>query len=147
MVITPEMGRVLLDTIVGLSLPLRINWLTSGIKCEEIKSRTTDQNSLLHKNFTEIAAFHGDRTMTEAKGQCHLRWGVPIRMRDNQWAWIWLRATDGLTFEQKCKVCESGVFAISSGMTTKELKEYIDALQAEYLPLGARLTIPTEGER
>lgn len=140
--ITPEMGQKLSEAVVGLTLPISIKWSKGKIDCEEVKKRTVSQNSLLHKNFDEIAKHFGDRTAAEVKGESHLRWGVPIRLRDEKWAWLWERATKDLTYEQRKAVCESGVFAISSGMTTKQLKEYIDGLHGEYLPMGVRLSIP-----
>lgn len=144
--ITPPMAEELARTVTGLTLPLRINWKSGGtIDCEEYAKRTTNQNSLLHKNFTEIAKFHGDREMIDVKGVCHVDIGVPIRTRDdNQFAWVWDRLTQGMTYEQKCKLCQKEILAVSSGMTTKQLAEYINALQAEYLPRGAMLTQPED---
>ncbi len=143
-VITAEMGQALSDAVVGMTLPISIRWSKDNLDCHEVKKRTIPQNSLLHKNFKEIAEHFGDRTTTEVKGESHLRWGVPIRLRNEQWAWLWERATKGLSYEQLKAVCESGSFAISSGMDTRELKEYIDALQGEYLPMGVRLSVPED---
>lgn len=106
--------------------------------------RSLNQNALLHKWFGQIAEHYGDRTALDVKGQCHLEMGVPIRMRNQQFAWIWERATAGMTYEKKTRLCASEILAISSGMTTRELREYLDQIEQLYRPLGVPLVIPRE---
>lgn len=106
-------------------------------------SRTTNQNALVHKWFGQIAA-HEKRTASEVKGECHRKWGLPIRLRSDQFAWVWEHSGARLNYEQQCKLLASGVLCISSGMTTKELGEYMTEIEQHYRPLGVPLAYPKE---
>lgn len=145
-VITAEDAQKLADTIVGLRLPIRVTW-TEG------KGRSLSQNALLHGWFGEIA----EQTHTDAttvKGQCHHKWGVPIRSRDAQWLFMWEAFKEKVSrmtlppnktaYEVECAALASGNLKVSSGMTTKELKEYLDAMSAEYRAQGIKLTEPED---
>ena len=148
-VVTPEQAERLAAYVVGLPLPFTIT-IGSG------KSRTIPQNSLLHKWFGEVARHFEHMTAAEVKGQCHYRWGLPIRRRNAGFAFLWDRATAGLSYEQKCKVLSGTVlnretgkwekspesFRISSGMNVPELREYMDAMMKEYADQGVYLTDP-----
>lgn len=104
--------------------------------------RTNSQNSLLHKWFTEISVQVGDSTMTDIKGQCHRKYGLAIKLRDAQFAWVWQRSGAGLTYDQQCSLLASGVLNVSSSMTVKELTEYMGAMGKDYREQGYTLTDP-----
>lgn len=97
--------------------------------------RTTNQNAQLHAWYGEIAKFQGD-TAADVKGECHDKWALPIRLRNEQFSWLWNQTGAKLTYEQRCKLLASGHFAISSAMTTKELAEYSDAIERHYAAQG-----------
>ena len=137
-VITADDAAKLAGFITGLPLPFTLTW-------REGAKRSLNANALVHKWYGEIAAHYGDQTAGEVKGECHMAYGVPIKMRDPQWAWVWKQVSERLTYEQKCKVFERGIIAVTSTMTTKELSEYMDAMSAHYRAEGVRLTAP-EGE-
>jgi hypothetical protein len=94
--------------------------------------------------FGEIAAHFGDRTSMDVKGTCHREYGLTIRLRNEQFAWVWKQTGERLTYEQQCKLLGSGVLGVSSGMTTKELSEYLDAMGRDYRAQGVVLTQPEE---
>lgn len=104
--------------------------------------RTTQMNSTLHMWFGQIAKHYGDRDAVQVKGECHHRWGLAIKRRDTQWAWVWDRSCGALDYEKQCKALASGVFQVSSSMSVKELGEYMDALFRHYTAEGVRLTDP-----
>lgn len=106
--------------------------------------RTLSQNALLHMWFGEIAKWHGDRTLYDVKGQCHHRWALDVRLQDEKFAWIWERTGAGLSYEKQCSLLAAEVLSVSSGMTTKELSEYMNEIEQHYRPLGVPLTIPEE---
>lgn len=106
------------------------------------KGRTLSQNSLLHKWFGEIAKQRGDMSMTDIKGQAHRKFGLAIRLRDEQFAYVWRRCSLGMNYEQQCKLLASGILSVSSAMTVKELTEYMDAMAADYRAEGVFLTDP-----
>jgi len=134
-VITAEEAQRVADLIVGLPRPLTITWTEGG-------KRTLSQNALVHKWYGEIAKHYGDRTAMQVKGQCHVDYGVTIKMRDPAWAWVWRQISERLTYEQKCRVFEKGIVGMTSVMTTKELSEYMDAVSQHYRGEGIRLTDP-----
>lgn len=143
-VITPEMGKALSDTVVGLTLPLSINWKRGVIDCTEVKKRSLSQNAIFHKWMQELADQSGDMDAHDMKGVCHREFGLPIRLRSDQFAWIWNRTGAKLNYEKQCSLLASGVLNISSGMTTAELKEYLDTVQRHFLGKGYTLTNPDD---
>lgn len=104
--------------------------------------RTLSQNALLHKWFGEIAKHFGDRTANEVKGECHRDIGLTIRLRDEQFNWVWQQTGAKLNREQQAKLLASGCLGLSSGMSTKTLSEYMNEIQRTYSMQGVRLTDP-----
>ena len=134
-VITPEDAARLAGFIAGLPIPFTLTW-------REGATRSLSANALLHKWYGEIAQHYGDRTAMQVKGECHVAYGVPIKSRDAAWAWVWRQISGALTYEQKCRVFERGILAVTSTMTTKELSEYMDAMSQHYRGQGVYLTDP-----
>jgi hypothetical protein len=108
-------------------------------------ARTMNQNALLHKWFGQIAK-QQDETASAVKGYCHRHFGLPIRLRNPQFAWVWKHSGESLNYEQQCSLLASGVLRISSGMTTKELSEYMDEIEQHYRPKGVHLVQPDDAE-
>jgi hypothetical protein len=125
-VMTADQAQRLVRNLAGLPLPFTVT-VTEG----EIK-RTTAQNALIHQWFGQIAKHRGDCTMLDVKGECHHRWGLPIKMRYVQFAWIWERTGAHLDYEKQCAFLACPEIKVSSAMTVKELSEYMDAMQAHY---------------
>jgi len=138
-VITADHAKRLADMLAGLPLPFTVT-VTEG----EIR-RTTAQNALLHQWFGQVAKHRGDCTMLDVKGECHHRWGLPIKLRNPQWAWVWEKSAGSLDYERQCKVLaaeQTRIFYVSSSMTVSELSEYMDAMQSHYRGQGVFLTDP-----
>lgn len=106
------------------------------------KSRTAQQNRTLHMWFGEIAKHQADLDAIEVKGICHRRWGLAIKLRDPQFAWIWERTGARLSYEKQCKLLASGVLNVSSSMSVDELSEYMEAMSRHFRSDGVALTDP-----
>lgn len=133
--ITQEDAASLSEYLVGLPLPFSVS-IGGGL------TRTKSQNALLHKWYGEIAAQLGDTDAHQVKGECHRKWGLTIRLRDEVFAFVWKRSAVGLNYEQECKFLASGALNVSSAMSPKELTEYMDAMSREYRLRGFFLTDP-----
>ena len=106
--------------------------------------RSLNQNALLHKWIQQIAEHQGDVTAVDVKGICNREYGLPIRLRNIQFAWVWERSGAKMSYEKQCSFLASGVLNISSGMSTAELKEYLDTMQQAFLKQGIKLVDPED---
>ena len=136
-VTTKAQAEKLVEYLTGLPLPFTVT-----VKEGEV-IRGLSANALLHVWFAEIAKHRGDMSAADVKGECHQRWALTIRLRDPQFAWIWERTGALLDDEKQRKFLVSEQLAISSAMTPKELKEYMDEIEREFAP-HVRLTQPEE---
>jgi hypothetical protein len=134
-IVTRQEAESLAEFLVGLSPPFTVSWTEGG-------KRSLDQNALLHKWYGEVASQSRDTTAMQVKGQCHVAYGLPIRLRDEAFAWVWKQSGARLSYEKQCRLFERGTFAMTSAMTTKELSEYMDAMSRDYRAEGFRLTDP-----
>lgn len=104
--------------------------------------RTIPQNSLLHKWFGEVASHLGDTSAAKVKGQCHREWGLSIRLRDPEFAWVWNKTGAHLSYEKQCNMLGSGVLGVSSKFTKHEFSEYMDAMRQHFEEINIHLTDP-----
>lgn len=107
--------------------------------------RSLDQNALLHVLFSEIAKQRDDMTLLDIKGECHRKFGLPIKLQDPQFAWVWEQTGAKLPYEKQCKYLASGVLNVSSRMTKPQLTQYIDEMVRDYREAGFTVTLP-EGQ-
>ena len=107
------------------------------------KKRTDAMNRTIHKWFGEIAAHLGDMTAMEVKAQCNLTYGTPIKRRDDdEWGAAFGYIFDALSYPAKIKAMRVLDIPITRDMNTKQLSEYMDQMQRDYLGQGVRLTDP-----
>jgi len=132
---TPDEAAHLADRLGRIPLPFTVTVGPAGV-------RTLSQNALMHKWFGEVAKQRGDVDMLDVKGECHQKWGLAIKRRCPQFAWIWAQTGAKLPHEKQCKLLASGNLNVSSSMTKPELSEYMDAMSREYRQRGFRLTDP-----
>ena len=110
------------------------------------KDRSSAQNRLIHKNFTEIANHYGDRTAHEVKADCNLTYGRPILDRDDEeWKAAFGYIFDNLNHAAKLKAIRVLDIPFTRRMTTRQLSEYTDQMHRDYGEQGVRLTRPEEG--
>ncbi len=110
-------------------------------------TRTEQMNKTVHKWFGEIAAQTGS-SMAEVKAECNLTYGVPIKMRDDDE----FRSAFGYFFEEldyqyKLKALRVFDIPITRNMKVKQLCEYMDQMQRDYLSQGFQLTIPEDARQ
>ena len=135
--ITKEDAQRWADLIVGLPLPVTVTWREGVLPSDS-------QRGLVHQWFKDIADHFGDRSAREVKGLCNVTYGLPIRLRDPVFCWVWKRSGDGLSPEKQQALLSVGneVFRITSAMTKPELREYMTEMSEDYRAQGVRLTDP-----
>jgi len=107
------------------------------------RSRTTEQNALLHKWFSEIATQKGDETMLDVKAHCNLTYGRPIKVRDDEtWSAVFGYLFDQLNYEKKIKAVRVLDVPFTRNMNVRQLSEYMDAMSRDYRQEGFVLTEP-----
>ena len=115
----------------------------ADIKTGEEK-RTDAQNKTIHKWFHEIAEHLGDTTTAEVKAECNLQYGLPIKMRDYEWATVFGYIFRDLDYRRKIKAIRVLDIPFTRSMGVKELSEYMEQMQRDYTMRGVRLTIPED---
>lgn len=138
-VTTQEQADRLASWLVGLPLPYTVT-------VREGEVRSVNFNSLLHKWFAQIARHLEGETMYSVKGACNHKYGLPIRLQDDGFSWLWAKTGGLLPYEKQVKILEGGYFAITSAMTNAELKKYMDAMQQDYLEQGIHVKYPEPKE-
>ena len=120
-------------------LPLTVT-ITAGA------NRTHEQNHLQRKWCLEAAQQLGDRTEEEVRGDCKLRFGVPILRADNE---VFAEKYDRLIrpFPYKIKLEFMMVpldFPVTRLMNVRQKSAYLDRMCRELSAMGVVLTIPEE---
>lgn len=110
------------------------------------KRRSTEQNRMSWKWMTEIAEQRGDEPAEYWRGYCKLRFGVPILRRDNEvLKEKYDRILKPLGYEEKVELMmEPMALPVTSLMTVKQEKEYLDAIHRHFAEQGVILTQPEQ---
>lgn len=102
--------------------------------------RSLPQNATFHKWVAQIAAETGD-TQAETKAECKLRFGLPIMERDNaRWVEKWQPLYAPLPYMMRLRLFEA--IPLTSQFTTRQMSEFMDAVQREYRAQGVPLIDP-----
>lgn len=121
-----------------VTLPVTVAW-------KEGADRSTNQNDLAFKWYTEASVQLGDRLPHEIRAYCKLHHGVPIRREEEDFREVYDRVLRPLAYEDKLAVMIEPIdFPITRDMTTKQMTRYLDAVFADLTAQGARLTLPEE---
>lgn len=110
----------------------------------EGKHRTNPQNKLQRKWMTEISEQLGDCTPEDVRGECKLRFGVPILRAENEAFRVsYDRVVKPLPYETKVELMKEPIsLPVTSMMTTKQKTAYLDAIHRHYSAQGIVLTDP-----
>lgn len=109
---------------------------------DKAETRTARQNRLIHRWFEEVAA-HLVEHPADVKAQCNLMYGVPILARDDaEWLDVFGDIFAALRHEAKLKAIRVLDIPFTRRMSVKQLCEYMDQMQREYLRMGVILTDP-----
>jgi C-terminal processing protease CtpA/Prc len=133
-----EPGHVdaLANMMRGRKLPITVTW-TQGAP------RSTAQNRLAQRWFTDIATQLGDQTHEDVRAECKLRFGVPILRAENEaFRLSYDRVIKSLTYEQKLEAVKAFDFPVTRLMTSKQMTAFMDEMQRHWVGQGVRLTDP-----
>ena len=138
--VSTESERVSLITL------LRKRPLPFSVEITKGRKRTSEQNRTAFMWYSEIAEQMGDRTPTEVRGECKLRFGVPImREASESFREAYDRVVKPLSYEQKLALMvEPFDLPVTRIMHTPQLTRYLDEIHREYSAQGVVLTIPNE---
>ena len=137
-VIKSEGDRTLIrDEIAKRKLPFTVN-IAQG------KWRTHEQNKLQRLWMKEAAEQLGDETAEEKRAYCKLHLGVPIlRAENEEFCEKYDRLIRPLPYEVKLEYMATPLdFPVTRLMTTKQKKQYLDAVYQHFRSLGVALTEP-----
>lgn len=131
--------RALLRFLEARPIPLTVT-MTDG------KHKTNKQNKLQRQWIMEIAAQLGDRTPEQVRGECKLRFGVPILREENDaFRAVYDRLVKPHTYEEKLEfMMEPFDFGVTRIMTTRQKTEYLNRVHQHYSVQGIILTNPDD---
>ncbi len=119
--------------LAAQALPLTVS-ATKGAR------RSLPQNATAAMWYGQIAAETG-QTQAEAKAECKLRFGLPIMERDRaEWVAKWQPLYGPLPYAMQLRLFEA--IPLTSLLTTRQMAEYMDAVQKEYRGQGIALIDP-----
>lgn len=118
-------------------LPLTVE-ITKG------KHRSTQQNRLQRAWMLDLAAQLPELSAEEWRGYAKLHWGVPILRAENEaFAKVYDEVIRPLPYEQKMMVMQIPIdLPVTSKMTTRQKKSYLDQIQKFASERGVELTDP-----
>lgn len=110
------------------------------------KDRSIEQNRLQRLWMREIAEQLQDDTAEGYRAYCKLHFGVPIlRAESDEFCAAYDKYIRPLPYETKLAYMAVPLdFPVSRLMTTRQCKQYLDAVHDEFTARGVRLTDPDE---
>ena len=120
----------------GRKLPITVTW-TMGAP------RSTQQNRLAQRWFTDIATQLGDQTHEDVRAECKLRFGVPILRAENEaFKLSYDRVFKPMPYEQKLEAIKAFDLPVTRLMNGKQMTAFMDEMQRHWIAQGVRLTDP-----
>lgn len=109
------------------------------------ESRSTLQNRLAQRWFSDIVRQLGDQTHDEVRAYCKLHFGVPILRAENEaFKASYDRILKPLDYAEKLEAIRVFDFPITRLMSTKQMTQFMDAMQRHWSQQGVRLTNPED---
>ena len=128
--------EALANMLRGRKLPITVTW-TQGAP------RSTAQNRLAQRWFTDIATQLGDQTNEDVRAECKLRFGVPILRAENEvFRLSYDRVIKALPYDQKLDAIKAFDLPVTRLMTVKQMTAFMDEMQRHWSAQGVRLTDP-----
>lgn len=128
--------EALANMLRGRKLPITVTW-TQGAP------RSTAQNRLAQRWFTDIATQLGDQTHEDVRAECKLRFGVPILRAENEvFRLSYDRVIKALPYDQKLDAIKAFDLPVTRLMTVKQMTAFMDEMQRHWSAQGVRLTDP-----
>lgn len=92
--------------------------------------RSLSQNALKSVWYQDIANRYGDRTAKDVERDCKRNYGLLILRRQTVHNYVYSKSIDLLPYDKQLIAIDT--FAVTSIMSTAELKEYLDMMQVDY---------------
>lgn len=133
-VTTEKERRAAADFILAQKLPF-------SFTVRRGRNRSQEQNALAHAWYRRVADEFGDRTFDEVRAYSKLHLGVAIRRReDPAYRAGYDRVVKPLDYEEKLEIMGEPIdFPVTSGMSVKEMQEYLEAMQHHFAQQGILL--------
>ena len=132
----PEHVEALARLLTGRKLPLTVTWVQGAL-------RSSQQNRLAQRWFTDVASQLGDQTHEEVRAMCKLHFGVPILRAENEAFRVSYDATmKHLPYEAKLAAVQAFDLPVTRLMTAKQMTAFMDGMQRHWTGQGVRLTDP-----
>ena len=126
----------LANLLRGRKLPITVTWTQDA-------PRSTAQNRLAQRWFTDIATQLGDQTHEDVRADCKLRFGVPILRAENEaFRLSYDRVIKDLPYEHKLDAIKAFDLPVTRLMTAKQMTAFMDEMQQNWTAQGVRLTDP-----
>lgn len=114
------------------------------VRIKDGEDRSSDQNRLQWLWMGQIADQLGDRTKAETQAYCKLTFGIPILYAESEkFRYVYDLTIRNLTYEEKLKVLEGPLFAVTSEMSVPQMTEYLDRVGEHFRNQGVELTEPS----
>ncbi len=128
--------EALANMLRGRKLPITVTW-TQGAP------RSTAQNRLAQRWFTDIATQLGDQTHEDVRAECKLHFGVPILRAENEaFRLSYDRVIKALPYEEKLAAIKAFDLPVTRLMNVKQMTAFMDEMQRHWSGQGVRLTDP-----
>lgn len=128
--------EALANMLRGRKLPITVTW-TQGAP------RSTAQNRLAQRWFTDIATQLGDQTHEDVRAECKLHFGVPILRAENEaFRLSYDRVIKALPYEEKLAAIKAFDLPVTRLMNVKQMTAFMDEMQRHWSAQGVRLTDP-----
>lgn len=122
--------------LAGRKYPMTVTWTQGAL-------RTTQQNRLAQRWFTDVANQLGDQTHDDVRAYCKLHFGVPILRAENE---AFRQSYDltmrPLPYAVKLAAVKDMDLPVTRLMTTKQQTQFMDDVQRHWSGMGIRLTDP-----
>jgi hypothetical protein len=108
------------------------------------KARSNDQNAISHSWYEQLAQEGQEYNALGYKNFCKLHFGVPIlRAEDEDFRHFYDGAIkSGFTYEQKLEAMN--YMPVTSLMNTKQMSQYLEAVQGHFAKQGIMLEFPLD---
>ena len=141
-VITNEEAKASVLKILG-GIPVPFELVIS-----DKRTRTLEQNALLHKWVEELTEQRGDVESGDVKAEIKLRFGIPILRRDEpKFKETYDRLLKPISYEEKIELIRYMGLPVTSVMSVKQLTELLETAERYYTSKGFTLTAGVDQQR
>lgn len=132
----PSHVQSLAQMLSARKLPITVEWHQGA-------PRTASQNRLAFQWYQDIARQIGDQTTEEVRAEAKTLFAAPILCRESEaFRDSWARLRHRMTHEEVLAFVQATELPMTRAMTTRQMTEFLDAMQRHYSAQGVRLTDP-----